>query len=105
MYQGMMFSGCEESVTLESLRITITGVFCESRVGEGEALAMVIEESYEVGAVVETQHTALGVPALSFICEGKRESYLFCQRCVVIVGTNLGTRSSWIGENAPFGTR
>jgi hypothetical protein len=44
----------------------ITGVFCESQVGEGKALAMVAEESYEVGAVVEIQHRALGVPSRLF---------------------------------------
>jgi len=60
MYQGMMYSGCEESEALESLRITITGVFCESRVGEGKVLAMVVEECYEVGAIVETAHSTWG---------------------------------------------
>jgi hypothetical protein len=66
MYQKMMFSGRKESETVESLRITITGVFCEWRVGEGKVLAMVVEESHEVGPVVETQHRALAVPAPLF---------------------------------------
>jgi len=41
--------------------MTTTGVFCESRVGNGKVLAMTsmtVEASYDVGARVKTQHTA-----------------------------------------------
>jgi hypothetical protein len=63
MYHGMMFSGCELSDILDSFRITTTCVFC-AQAGNGKVLTMAVmavEESYyvsDVGARVETQHTA-----------------------------------------------
>ena len=66
MYQGIICSGFEKCEALESLTITTTGVFCESRVGESKVLAMLVEESYEVGAVVETPHRTLGVAVRLF---------------------------------------
>jgi len=72
-----------------SLRITTTGVFCESRVGNGKVLAMAVEECYDVGARVETQHTAPESASASLLNRvAVRSSCPFGRRCANDVGTH-----------------